>query len=287
MLLRLCGLALSLASAACYGVAVVVQAAEARAVPRSSGARAGLLLRLAARPKWWLGTAIGVVGWPLQTAALTIAPIGLVQPALAAAPVIVLVLAVRMLGERAGVREMLGVAGIAAGVVVVTVLGPRGHAAASVTDAGIVVAALCAFALLPTAVRFGERAGGLQVVVGAGLAFAASGIASKVTADGLAANAAGVIAIGIGLAALTALVGVSAEMSAYQRITASVVAPITFALEIGVPVALAPWLTESGRGASELAATVAGLMLVVAGVVLLASGPAVSHVTGAAGARGA
>ena len=169
MVLRLCGLALALASAACYGVAVVVQAAEARAVPRASGPRAGLLLRLAARPKWWLGTAIGVAGWPLQTAALTIAPIGLVQPALAAAPVIVLVLAVKMLGEHAGVRELLGVGGIGAGVVVVTVLGPRGHAAASVADAGIVVAALCAFALLPTAVRFGERAGGLQVVAGAGL----------------------------------------------------------------------------------------------------------------------
>lgn len=95
------------------------------------------------------------------------------------------------------------------------------------------------------------------------------------------------IAIGVGLAALTSLVGVSSEMSAYQRIAANVVAPITFALEIGVPVALAPWLTHSGRGASERAATAAGLMLVVAGVVLLASGPAVSHVTGAAGAHGA
>ena len=93
------------------------------------------------------------------------------------------------------------------------------------------------------------------------------------------------IAIGIGLAALTSLVGVSAEMSAYQRITANVVAPITFALEIGVPVALAPWLTHSGRGASELAATVAGLMLVVAGVALLASGPAVSRHRGGGRAR--
>ena len=259
-------------------MAVVVQAREAKALVRESGPRARLLLRLAGRRRWWLGTAIGVAGWPLQTAALTLAPLALVQPALAAGPVVVLVLAVRVLGEHAGRREAFGVAAIAVGVASLTLLGPQRHAGASVRDTTIVVAALCAIGLLPGVARLGERAGALQLVAAAGLAYAGSGLASKLVADGLAGHVLPAAVLGVALAALTALVGAAAEMSAFQRLAASTVAPITFALEIAVPVALAPWLThDGGRTGTAAAGTLAALALVVAGVSVLASSRAVSH----------
>lgn len=284
MIERLCGLALALASAGCYGVAVVMQAREAQALPRERGPRARLLVRLAGRRRWWLGGAIGLAGWPLQTAALTLAPLALVQPALAAAPAVVLALAVRVLGERAGRREAAGVSAIAAGVAALTLLGPQRHAGASVRDTAVVVVALCAVGLLPGVARLGETAGALQLVAGAGLAFAGSGLASKLVADGLSSHALAAAAFGVALAALTAVIGAAAEMSAFQRLAASTVAPITFALEIAVPVALAPWLTsDGGRGAAAVAGTVGALALVVTGVVALASGPAVSRTLAAAG----
>lgn len=274
----LCGLALALAAAGCYGLAVVIQAREARAVPRESGARTRLLVRLAGRRRWWLGNAIGVAGWPLQTAALTLAPLALVQPALAAGPVVVLVLAVRMLGESAGRREALGVAAIVLGVTALTLLSPEQRSSASVRDTAVVIILLCAVGVLPGVARLGEKAGSFQLVAAAGLAYAAGGLASKLVADGLEARAVEAIAVGAVFAVVTSLVGVASEMSAFQRLPASTVAPITFALEIAVPVVLAPWLTrDGGRSSAAQAGTLVALAVVVAGVATLAASDAVSR----------
>jgi drug/metabolite transporter (DMT)-like permease len=284
MIERLCGLALALAAAGCYGLAIVIQAREAKALAREQGARARLLVRLAARRRWWIGTAVGLAGWPLQTAALTLAPLALVQPALAAGPVVVLALAVRILGERAGRHEIAGAAAIALGVTLLTLAAPERHAGAPARGTALAIVALCALGLLPATKRLGETAGALQLVAAAGLAYAGSGLASKLAADGLARHALVVAAIAVTLAALTGAVGASAEMSAFQRLAAGTVAPITFALEIAVPVALAPWLTRDG-GHSPLTATVtiAGLLVVVAGVTVLARSPAVAHTLAASG----
>ncbi len=284
MVERLCGLALALAAAGCYALAIVIQAREAKALPRERGARTRLLVRLARRRRWWIGTAIGLAGWPLQTAALTLAPLALVQPALAAGPVVVLALAVRMLGERAGRHEVAGAAAIALGVTLLTLAAPARHAGAPVRDTALVVIALCAFGLLPGLARLGEATGALQLVAAGGLAYAGSGLASKLVADGLSRHALAAAATGVVLAALTGVVGASAEMSAFQRLAAGTVAPITFALEIAVPVALAPWLTRDG-GHSPLTAavTVVALLIVVAGVTVLARSPAVSHTIAAGG----
>ena len=284
MIARLCGLALALAAAGCYGLAVVVQAREAKALPRELGARARLLMRLAARRRWWIGTAIGLAGWPLQTAALTLAPLSLVQPALAAGPVVVLALAVTMLGERAGRREVTGAGAIAIGVATLTLAAPERHAGSSLRDTTIVVVAFCVFGALPGAARLGEAAGALQLVAAAGLAYAGSGLASKLVADGLSHHALAAAGIGVALAALTGAIGAAAEMSAFQRLAANTVAPITFALEIAVPVALAPWLTRDGAHSRLTAvATGAALAVVVAGVTVLARGPAVAGTVSSVG----
>ena len=284
MIERLCGLALALAAAGCYGLAVVIQAREAKAIAREEGARARLLLRLAVRRRWWIGAAVGVAGWPLQTAALTLAPLALVQPALAAGPVVVLVLAVRVLGERAGRHEVAGAVAIALGVAMLTLAAPTRHAGAPARDTAIAVVALCGLGLLPGATRLGEVAGALQLVAAAGLAYAGAGLASKLVADGMTRHALLAAGTGVALAALTGVVGAAAEMSAFQRLAANTVAPITFALEIAVPVALAPWLTRDG-GHSPLtaAATAAGLAVVVGGVAALARSPAVAHTLAAGG----
>ena len=76
------------------------------------------------RPRWLAGTALGVVGWPLQAAALLLAPLTVVQPALAFGLVLLLVLGARTLHEPVGARDVLAVGAIIAGVAFLAVVAP-------------------------------------------------------------------------------------------------------------------------------------------------------------------
>ena len=57
-----------------------------------------------------------MLGWPLQLLALSLAPLVVVQPALALGLPVLMVMGERMLGERAGRREYLAVGAIVLGV---------------------------------------------------------------------------------------------------------------------------------------------------------------------------
>ncbi len=63
---------------------------------------------LVRRARWLLGTGLSMLGWPLQVVALLLAPLVVVQPALAVGLLVLLFLAERMLGEHAGRNEHLG-----------------------------------------------------------------------------------------------------------------------------------------------------------------------------------
>ena len=58
-----------------------------------------------------------MLGWPLQLLALTLAPLVVVQPAMAAGLLVLLLLGERMLNEHAGRREHLAVCAIVLGVI--------------------------------------------------------------------------------------------------------------------------------------------------------------------------
>ena len=64
-----------------------------------------------------LGTGLSILGWPLQVLALLLAPLVVVQPALATGLVVLLFLGQRMLGEHAGRHEYIAIAAIVVGVV--------------------------------------------------------------------------------------------------------------------------------------------------------------------------
>ena len=77
---------------------------------RSSG---GLLRRA----RWLLGTGLSILGWPLQVLALLLAPLVVVQPALAVGLVVLLFAAQRLLHEHAGRYEYLAMSAIVVGVI--------------------------------------------------------------------------------------------------------------------------------------------------------------------------
>lgn len=265
----LLGIALAAAASSCFNLAIVVQASEARAVGREHSMRLSLLGQLVRRRRWLAGLALSALAVPLQTLALTLAPLSVVQPADAFGLVVLLIAGSAMLGERAGRREVLAVGAIIAGVVLVTLAGVE-HAdtSATLTRLALVLTPLALLALLPFALR-SRGVPSWTMVVGAGLAFAIGAFSLKLIADAAAAQDWAALAGAGAVAGAMALLGMSGEMSALQVRPVAAVAPVIFAIELALPVVLGPiiggesWPTEPAR----LAALLGGLLVTVAGAV--------------------
>jgi hypothetical protein len=180
--------------------------------------------------------------------------------------VVLLLAAQRILGEHAGRHEHLAILAIAIGVVVIGLCAPprsTTHTSEKLTIT-IVLVALAAASLLPYVLQLFHRSPALVTMFGAGLAFAWSGLATKLAADDLSHGHLGVaIAWGLSTAAASG-VGVLSEMSALQARPAIQVAPVVFVVQTVVPVVLAPY------GGVPLAL---GIALLLAGATLLARSP--------------
>src|SRR3954454_6301382 len=99
-----------------YNTSIALQAREAREVPQEHGLRPSLLGRLLRNRRWLGATALGLLGWPFEIAALLLAPLTVVQPCLASGLLLLLWLGVTRLGERPGRRELIAVAAIVVGI---------------------------------------------------------------------------------------------------------------------------------------------------------------------------
>jgi drug/metabolite transporter (DMT)-like permease len=260
------------AASSMYNLGVALQALEARVVPAAHSLRPSLVGRLLRRPRWLAGTALGLLGWPLQAAALLLAPLTVVQPALAFGLALLLVLGARTLHERIGARDVLAVAAIIGGVAFLAAVAPpaSSHHVGGWPLAGA-LAGLAALALAPYALRGRHGVGGIAAALSAGAAFAWSGLSTKFVADALSAHQ--------WLAALawTAATGLSSglallsEMSALQRRPATQVAPFVFVVQVVIPVLAAPVLTGESWARAPLGAAgvLAGLAIVIGGAVAL------------------
>src|SRR5436190_10710103 len=233
--------------------------------------RAGhLLARLARRPRWLLATGLAALGWPLQLAALSLAPVTVVQPTLAFGLIVLLAASVVVLGERVGPTEIAGALAILAGVVILTLAAPDhadSHSGLGVLLA--VVAPLAVVALAPW-LRHGR---GHAAALGAGAGFVATGLTTKLVSDGLSTG--DVLAI-VAWGTLTAVLAVSAaadDMAAMQDLPAARVASALLAAEIVGPVVLAPFLFGEKWGQTPGGGIwiVVGLVAVLCGTLPLAS----------------
>jgi hypothetical protein len=271
------------AGAACaassfYNVGVALQAIEARVAPAHRGLRPSLVVGLARRPRWLAGTALGVLGWPLQAGALLLAPLTVVQPGLAFGLILLLVLGARTLRERVGARGVGAVVAIVTGVGALAAVAPAAsshHAGGWALVAGL--AALGALAALPYARSDRRAVGGVAAALSAGAAFAWSGVSTKLVADAVHAHQwlpALAWTIATGLASGLALLS---EMSALQRRPATQVAPLVFVVQVALPVLAAPLIARESWAHAPLGPVgiLAGLVVVLGGAVVLTSAPAV------------
>jgi hypothetical protein len=266
----LLGILAACGASSLYNVGLALQALDAREAPAGEGLRPTLIVRLLRRRRWLLGTGLNLLGWPLQAAALLLAPLTVVQPALAFGLTLLLVVGARHLDERVGLREAAAVFAILAGVALLGIVAPdvstrhAGSAALAGVLGGVAVIALLPFAL---------RGRGGLTTIGAGAALAWSGLSTKLAADALQRGHAGSVVLWVAATGLASGVGLLAEMSALQQRAATQVAPVVFVVQVVVPVVAAPVLV--GEHSHQPAAVVAGLVVIVGGALALLRSPAV------------
>ncbi len=270
------GILAAVAAATFYSLGFSYQALEAREAPADEHLRPALALRLLKRARWLGGTGISMLGWPLQLVALALAPLVVVAPALALGLPVLMVLGERMLGERAGRREHLAVATIVVGVAGAAVFAPaRSETHAHWMTLTVVLGGLAVASLLPYALLRLGRPMPFVTMLGAGLAFGWSGVATKLASDDLLYGYIGAaIAWGIATGGASAVATLS-EMSSLQRRPAIQVAPVVFVIQTAVPVALAPILFNESFASTPAGGIPLGisLALVVVGAAVLARSP--------------
>lgn len=275
------GIVCAVGASLLYNASIALQALEVRDVPQDHSLRVSLLGRLLRNRRWLGATALGLAGWPLEIAALLLAPLTIVQPCLASGLLLLLILGVTRLGERPGRREYLAVAAVVVGVAGVAWAAPPRTTEHAGTAAIAVSLALVALPiLLPYALRGHRRASGTIAVVSAGFGYAWTAIASKLLTDELSEGALLVALAWLASAAASEGLALLSEMSALQRRPATRVAPAMFAVQVTVPVILAPLIFEERWSETPLGggALVAFVLMALAGVVLLAGSRAVGRV---------
>ena len=278
-------------AAACYETSYSLQAFEARRVPVRRALHVSLLQRLVRRPLWVAAMALAALGWPLQLFALSRAPLTLVQPIIALGVVLLLVLATRMLHERIGVREIACSAGLVVGVAgIAWAAPPRSTSHGAPWALALALGILGAFVVAPYAVsaltRHSVPAAWLVVGAGTGDAWAAFG--AKLLVDEVSRGR-WLAALGFGVGSAAALgAGLLSETYALQHYPVSRVGPAVMAMQVAIPVVLAPLVGGEHWGDTPLGGGVLGLslaLLTVSGVLLTASGP-ITHLEEHEGSSG-
>ena len=245
------GIVAAVGASLLYNTSIALQALEAREVPGEHSLRLSLIGRLVRNRRWLGATALGLLGWPLEIVALLLAPLTVVQPCLASGLILLLWLGATQLGEAPGRRECVAVAAIVVGVAGVAWAAPERTTDHAGTGA---IALALGLVAIPIAAALrccaGRAVGGRDCspVVSAGFGYAWTAIASKLLTDELAAGALLVAVAWLATAAASEGLALLSEMSALQRRPATHVAPVMFAVQVLVPVILAPLIFgESGR----------------------------------------
>jgi hypothetical protein len=282
------GILAAVGASVLYNTSIALQALEAREVPGEHSLRPSLIGKLLRNRRWLGATALGLLGWPLEIAALLLAPLTVVQPCLASGLIVLLWLGTTKLGEAPGRREYVAVAAIIGGVAGVAWAAPdrtTDHAgtAAIALALGLVALPIAA----PYLFRGRASAAGLLAVVSAGFGYAWTAIASKLLTDELVAGTLLVAVAWLATAAASEGLALLSEMSALQRRAATHVAPVMLAVQVLVPVVLAPlifgesWATTPGGGV----ALVGFMAVALAGTTLLAGSKTVGAVLESAHAK--
>ena len=272
----------ALGSAAFFSSAVTLQALEARSAPDSLQLRPALIVFLLRRPRWVLGTLLGLLGWPLQAVALAYGPLALVQPILALSVIGLLAAGHRILREPVGPRSIVAAVAILGGIGLLALVAPTDNATGHGALPAVTLAVLGACSLIPF-VRARARAGSANALaLAAGFAYVMLALATTLLDGALGRSAWWPALVWLAVCGGGAAIGGLTEMSAFRLAPATVVAPIIFCVETVGPALLAPIFGQHlGTDGQSLAIDLGGLALVGIGVALLARSKSVANLMAA------
>ncbi len=168
------GIVAALISAFCYGIAAVLQSKAAQAAPTS-------LVRLASRLPFLVGILLDLVGFAAQFVALRVAPVFLVQAALAASLAVTAAAAVVVLRARLSAREWSAIVAVSVALAALGwSAGPEGAVKTGIgLRVGLLVAVLLLTAFGLATMRFGGRAVAARLGATAGLGFAVVALSAR------------------------------------------------------------------------------------------------------------
>lgn len=275
---------LGLGAAASFAVSNVTQMAAVSRQPRAAGA--GILVRVARDPLWLVGLLASILGFVLEAAALSIAPVVLVQPLIVAELPFALPFAALIAGRRLGRPEWTGIAMVTAGLAaVVVVIRP---ADAPIVASGRVWAVLflsvagLALVLVATGRGLGTVGRTTALAAAAGACFGLLSVVTKATTHQVARHgAAALLRWEPWALAAVGLVGMTIAQNAYRAGPLAVSLPL---LDLGEPlcgsvIAIAAFHEHlGGFGATSAALFATALLLLVAGVAVLDRSPLVQAV---------
>ena len=261
------GVGAALLASLLFNLGIALQGLEARIAPRALGLRFTIFGLLFRRWRWVFGWLLGIIGIGPQIVALDDAPFVVVQPTLAVGLLLLLYLGVREFGEPVGAPEVGGVLAIIVGVALVAYGAPgRNETQRGLLVVALVCAALAAVAFAPFLLRGTRWDTGMLVTVASGAGFGLTNIVTKLMSDAYSAGslpAAGVwAALGLSMGVVATLTG----MTAFQRLRATTVVPVSTAVQTFLPIVLEPVYLREDWGTAKLAGVPLLLGLVCAGV---------------------
>jgi drug/metabolite transporter (DMT)-like permease len=274
----LIGVLCALASATLYAAGIALQSLDARRAHSSHELRPSLLIGLMQRPRWLIGGAVSLLGWPLQALALSRAPLAVVQPVLAFNLVVLLVIARRLTSDPITRAGVLGALAISAGVVGLAIAAPtRGGDAGSRTL--VLVVLLGVVSTLPLILRRAMLRVSILLPAAAGVGFTLLAIATRLADDTLGGQRWLACACWLGVAGGAAYAATVCEMSSLRTRAATLVVPLTVSVESVLPIVVAPLALSEHLPSSTVSRLVlaAGLTLIVAGVAVLGRAPALAE----------
>ena len=275
-----------------FSVGLVLQGIEARRMPTDDSLRLSMITQLLRRPRWVFGGFVMLAGFGFHVTALAIAPLTVVQPALAAGLLVLLALGVRNQPEQLEKRDLLGVAAIILGIVGLGVTAPEKSSSVA-ADGSLAVSfgALAAAALIPHALAAANRSGaassGLLATISAGAGYALTGLTTKLLSDELGDGDWLAALFWLGITAAAATLALVDQTSALQRRNVVEVGPLIYVIPVVVPVLLAPVLvgeawSDAPAGAVPL---LASLAVVCVGAAVLSKSASVVAAAAESGAE--
>lgn len=270
----------SLAAAAFFAVAGVLQQRAATGEPDHEAMSYRLLTHLARRPLWLAGIGCAIVAYVFQSLALAHGPLSLVQPLIVTELLFAIPLSVRLYGTRLRAREWLGAASVAAGLAT-AMIAANPQRSKPVAGPEEWTLAMTAAAAATTLVLFVSRRvhGPPRASVMAAAAGIVMGSQSVLLATTVSKFGVGMVEVLTSwqtyLLVVASILGLLLIQSAFQAGPLSASMPVIDTVEPLVAVACGVTLFDESvrRGPVAVAVTLLGGALVLAGIWLLDTSP--------------